>query len=128
MEDSDIHAPAGPHTNIPALKVGSEEVTESQDKAKAFVEALFPKTADAEKETIMPCREEVKWEPISELEIHRSLKAAKGTTAPREDGTPTLVWKHLWTYLRDTVTHLFTKIDRAGVPSRPVETSSNCGA
>ena len=101
--------PRDHYTNIPALKVGSEEVTENQDKAKAFLEAFFPKMADAEEETIMPCREEIKWEPISELEIHRSLKAAKGRTAPGEDGIPTLVWKHLWPYLHDTITHLFTK-------------------
>ena len=51
--------PRDPYTNIPALKMGSEEVTENQDKAKAFLEAFFPKTADAEEETIMPHREEM---------------------------------------------------------------------
>ncbi|KAI9035202.1 reverse transcriptase family protein [Aspergillus affinis] len=78
--------PRDPYTNIPPLQM-----------------------ADAEEETIIPCQEEIEWEPISELEIYRSLKAAKGTTAPGEDGIPTLVWKHLWTYLRGTITHLFTK-------------------
>ena len=101
--------PQDPYTNIPALKAGSEEVTKNQDKAKAFLEAFFPKMADAEEETIMPHQEEIKWEPISELKIHQSLKAAKGTTAPGEDGIPTLVWKHLWPYLQGTITHLFTK-------------------
>ena len=62
--------PRDHYTNIPALKVGLEEVTENQDKAKAFLEAFFPKMADAEEETIIPCREEIKWEPISELKIH----------------------------------------------------------
>ncbi|KAF4228839.1 hypothetical protein CNMCM8980_000121 [Aspergillus fumigatiaffinis] len=52
---------------------------------------------------------EIRWEPITELEIYRSIKAAKGTTAPGEDGIPTLVWKKLWTYLRTTITHIFTK-------------------
>ena len=106
--------PQDPYTNIPTLKVGSEEVTKNQDKAKAFLEAFFPKTADAEEEIIMPHQEEIKWEPISEIKIHQSLKAAKGRTAPGEDGIPTLVWKHLWPYLQGTITHLFTKLIELG--------------
>lgn len=101
--------PRNPYSNNPTLKVGSEDVNDSQDKAKAFLETFFPKAADAEEETIPPCQDEIKWEPISELEIYRSLKAAKGTTAPGEDGISTLLWKHLWTYLRGTITHLFTR-------------------
>jgi hypothetical protein len=40
----------------------------------------------AEENTVAPT-EEIPWEPITELEIYRSLKAAKGTTAPGEDGS-----------------------------------------
>ncbi|OQE11161.1 hypothetical protein PENFLA_c080G07693 [Penicillium flavigenum] len=39
---------------------------------------------------------ELPWQPITELEIQRSLKAAKGTTAPGDDNLPMLVWKQLW--------------------------------
>ena len=46
--------PWDPYINIPTLKMESEEVTENQDKAKAFLEVFFPKKADAEEETIMP--------------------------------------------------------------------------
>jgi hypothetical protein len=98
-----------PYTNIPTLKIGTREVTENNEKAKAFLEAFFPKMAEAEEEEIMTPPQEITWEPITELEIYRSLKAAKGTTAPGEDGIPTLVWKHLWIYLRTNITYLFTK-------------------
>ena len=101
--------PRDPYTNIPTLKIGTREVTENNEKAKAFLEAFFPKMAEAEEEEIMTPPQEITWEPITELEIYRSLKAAKGTTAPGEDGIPTLVWKHLWIYLRTNITYLFTK-------------------
>ncbi len=101
--------PQDTYSNIPALKVGEEEITDNRDKAKAFREAFFPKMADAEEEAIETPTEEIDWKPITELEIYRSLKAAKGTTAPGEDGIPTLVWKHLWTHLHTFITHLFTR-------------------
>jgi hypothetical protein len=51
---------------------------------------------------------ELPWQPITELEIQRSLRAAKGSTAPGEDGLPTLVWKHLWKFLKKIITGIFT--------------------
>jgi hypothetical protein len=48
------------------------------------------------------------WQPITELEIQRSLKAANGSTAPGEDGLPTLVWKQLWRHLKVYITGIFT--------------------
>ncbi|KAI2739170.1 hypothetical protein DTO013F2_9445 [Penicillium roqueforti] len=51
---------------------------------------------------------ELPWQPITELEIQRSLKAAKGSTAPGEDGLPTLVWKQLWVHLKVYITGIFT--------------------
>lgn len=101
--------PRNPHINIPALKTGSEEATENEAKAKVFLETFFPKMADPEEEDAMPTSEEIPWHPITELEIYRSLKAAKGTTAPGEDGITTMVWKYLWPYLRKTITSIFTK-------------------
>jgi hypothetical protein len=51
---------------------------------------------------------ELYWQPITELETQRSLKAAKGTTAPGEDGLPTLVWKYLGEILKNSITGTFT--------------------
>jgi hypothetical protein len=87
--------PQDSYINIPILTIGTREVTENNKKAKAFLEAFFPKMAEAEEEEIMTPLQEITWEPITELEIYRLLKAAKGTTALGEDGIPTLVWKHL---------------------------------
>ncbi|KAJ8147384.1 hypothetical protein LV165_008823 [Aspergillus fumigatus] len=94
---------------IPSLKVGAGEISDNKDKAKAFCEAFFPKKAEPEEEDIAPAPVEIPWEPITKEEIHRSLKAAKGTTAPGEDEIPTLVWKHLWKYLQSAITHIFRK-------------------
>ncbi|KAI3033203.1 hypothetical protein CBS76997_11321 [Aspergillus niger] len=98
------------YTSIPAIKVGTEEVTDNQRKAETFLDSFFPKMAEPEVEVESnPTEEELPWEPITEQEIYRSLRAAKGTTAPGRDGIPTLVWKHLWMYLKETITTVFTK-------------------
>lgn len=101
--------PRESYASIPSLKVGAGEVSDNKDKAKAFCEAFFPKMAEPEEEDIAPAPVEIPWEPITKEEIHRSLKAAKGTTAPGEDDIPTLVWKHLWKYLQSAITHIFRK-------------------
>ena len=77
----------------PALKVGNREVADNKEKAQAFMDSFFPPMALAEDETLKNAPSELSWEPISEVEIYRSLKAAKSPTAPGEDGLPTLVWK-----------------------------------
>ncbi|CEL10491.1 Putative Reverse transcriptase [Aspergillus calidoustus] len=101
--------PRDTYSNVPTLKVGTEEITDNRDKAKAFRETFFPRMADAEDETVPAPAEELEWKPITELEIYRSLKAAKGTTALGEDGIPTLVWKHLWSHLHAHITRLFSR-------------------
>ncbi|THC87044.1 hypothetical protein EYZ11_013511 [Aspergillus tanneri] len=57
--------------------------------------------ADAKEEELAAPAERLPWEPIT--------KVAKGTTDPGEDRIPTLVWKHLWTYLKEIITKIFTK-------------------
>ena len=91
----------------PALQVGTSELTGNEEKAQAFLDSFFP-------EMNMPCDNlptptplELPWQPITELEIQRSLKAAKGTTAPGDDNLPMLVWKQLWVYLKDIITNIF---------------------
>ncbi|THC88360.1 hypothetical protein EYZ11_012191 [Aspergillus tanneri] len=101
--------PRDAYLSVPTLKVDTEEVTDNQEKAEAFLETFFPKMADAEEEELAAPVEELPWEPITGLEVYRSLKVAKGTTAPGEDRIPTLVWKHLWTHLKEIITKIFTK-------------------
>jgi hypothetical protein len=60
--------------------------------------------APTEDETLTNALSELSWESISEVEIYRSLKAAKSSTALGEDGLLTLVWKRLWAYIRNIIT------------------------
>jgi hypothetical protein len=79
------------YANIPPLKVGETEVADNQDKARVLMESFFPKMADPIQETPTTPKEEIPWEPVTESEIERALKAMKGKTAPGEDGLSTLV-------------------------------------
>jgi hypothetical protein len=65
--------------------------------------------ADLEEDDTIPPLEEIPWQPITKQEIYQSLKAAKGTIAPGEDGIITLVWKNLWPYLWMIITTIFAK-------------------
>ncbi|KAJ5642550.1 reverse transcriptase [Penicillium lividum] len=80
----------------PALKVGSQELTQNEEKAGAFLKAFFPAMNTPDPSLPASPQPELPWHPITELEIERSLKTAKGTTAPGEDNLPMLVWKKLW--------------------------------
>ncbi|KAJ5513135.1 hypothetical protein N7463_002687 [Penicillium fimorum] len=93
---------------IPALKVGDRELVDNAEKAQAFMGSFFPSMAPAQEEAPPHAPTEIRWHPISEVEVYRSLKAAKGTTAPGEDGLPTLIWKRLWKYLGNIITRIFT--------------------
>jgi hypothetical protein len=77
--------------SIPTLKVGIKEVTDNQEKVEIFLEAFFPRKTNSEEKKLGSPAEELLWEPITEQEIYRSLKVAKGTTAPGRDSIPTLV-------------------------------------
>ncbi|KAI2734534.1 hypothetical protein DTO013E5_9920 [Penicillium roqueforti] len=93
---------------IPALHVATNELTENKEKAQAFLDAFFPKMDEPDEDSLIRAPLELPWQPITELEIQRSLKSAKGSTAPGEDGVPTLVWKQLWGYLKHYITGIFT--------------------
>jgi ribonuclease HI len=92
---------------IPALKIGEREVTDNQEKAKAFMDSFFPIMAPAQEETLAQPLAELPWQSISEIEVYRSLKSAKGSTAPGEDGLPMSIWKHLWRHLGNLITRIF---------------------
>ena len=103
----------------PTLRVGDRELADNEDKAQAFMDSFFPPMAPAEDETLTNAPSELPWQPITELEVFRSLKSAKSSTAPGEDGLPTLVWKRLWTYIGNTITQIFTaSIDLSYHPRR----------
>ena len=51
---------------------------------------------------------ELPWHPITELKIERSLKIAKGTTAPGEDNLLMLIWKKIWGHLKSFIVSILT--------------------
>ncbi|KXG45142.1 reverse transcriptase [Penicillium griseofulvum] len=91
----------------PALQVGSEELTQNEDKAKTLLEAFFPAMNIPDPSPPALPQADLPSQPITELEIEGSLKAAKGATAPGEDNLPMLVWKKLWVYLKSFITGIF---------------------
>ncbi|KAF7136975.1 hypothetical protein CNMCM5793_006679 [Aspergillus hiratsukae] len=94
--------------SIPALQVGSNELVDNEDKARAFLHTFFPKMDEPHEDPPTQAPLELPWPPITELEIERALRASKSSTAPGEDGLPTLVWKYLWKFLKQFVTGIFT--------------------
>lgn len=104
---------------IPTLNTGGREVTDNREKAQAFMDSFFPAMASPEEEPLTCVPTEIPWQPISTLEIYRSLKAARGSTAPGEDGLPILIWKRLWKHLGDIITKIFaSSIDLGYHPKR----------
>lgn len=95
------------YANIPALKSGDREVTDNEDKARVLMESFFPPNEPPPPEFIVPPKE-IPWEPITEMEITNTLRRAKKRTAPGADGLPMLVWQHLWPYLSESITRIFT--------------------
>ncbi|KAI2812362.1 hypothetical protein CBS115989_10532 [Aspergillus niger] len=94
-------------SSVPALKVDNRSVTGNQEKAEAFMNTFFPMMAPAQEETPTRIPAELPWQPITELEVYRSLQAAKSSTAPGEDGLPMLIWKRLWRHLGNLITRIF---------------------
>jgi ribonuclease HI len=101
------------------LQVDSNILVENEDKARAFLDTFFPEMDQPHEDPPVETPLELPWPPITELEVHRCLKAAKSSTAPGEDGLPTLVWKHLWKYLGKLITRIFTaSVDLGHHPKR----------
>jgi hypothetical protein len=104
---------------VPPLQVDSNILVENEDKARVFLGTFFPKMDQPHEDLPVEVPLELPWPPLTELEVHRSLKAAKSSTAPGEDGLPTLVWKHLWKFLGELITIIFTaSIDLGHHPKR----------
>lgn len=90
------------------MHVGANKLTENKEKAQAFLETFFPKMDEPHEGQLTQTPLELPWQPITELEIQRSLRATKSSTAPGEDGLLMLMWKHLWKPLKEFITRIFT--------------------
>jgi hypothetical protein len=87
--------------------MGSEELTQNDNKARAFLDTFFPVMNTPNPSGPSSPQTELPWHPITELETERSLKTVKGTTAPGEDSLPMLVWKKLWVHLKAWIIGIF---------------------
>lgn len=76
---------------IPTLQDSTNEFIENEEKAQAFLNTFFPEMDDPHEDLPTQTPLELPWQPITEREIHRSLRAIKGFTAPGEDDLPSLV-------------------------------------
>ena len=61
--------------------------------------SFFPEMGKPHESTTAPALRNSRRSLIIEVDIEQSLKAAKLSTAPREDGLPTLLWEHLRKFL-----------------------------
>lgn len=93
---------------IPTLQVGDNKLTGNEEKARTLLDSFFPEMDKPHENPPHQAPLELPWQPITKLEIQRSLKAAKSSTAPGEDGLPTLVWKHLRNRLGPLITSIFS--------------------
>ena len=99
--------PRDHYANVPPLSIGDTEVHDNADKARIFLESFFPRMDEPEDEPEGASKEELGWQPLTEVEIERALKAANGKKAPGVDGLPMLVWKHLWAYISRIIYKIF---------------------
>ncbi|EED14554.1 reverse transcriptase, putative [Talaromyces stipitatus ATCC 10500] len=95
-------------------------VTKNKAKAKVFLEAFFPEMAEPEDKDIAIPSEKIPWHLITELEIHWSLKAAKGTTALGEDRIITLFGGQPGRNTEQALLVLANAIDRAWLQSKVI--------
>jgi hypothetical protein len=73
-----------------------EQTHREQEQSKGTDRKLFPQNSGTGPANTDLAQGRDPLEPITEIRIERALKAAKGRTAPGEDGLPTLVWKKTW--------------------------------
>jgi hypothetical protein len=102
----------GDETNgdkVPPLK--RADGTTTQDKVEQVEELLSvflpPLPADIEDEGPRPRRREVAMPNLTMEEVEEKVMEAKAWKAPGQDGLPAIVWKELWSVVKEQVLHLF---------------------
>ncbi|KAF4232330.1 hypothetical protein CNMCM8980_004911 [Aspergillus fumigatiaffinis] len=85
--------PRDSYAGTPPLQVGDEEIEKNE--------------------------EEISWAPVTKREVLKAVKRTKENKAPGEGVPPILVWKHLWSYLGETIARLFTaSLEKGYYPKR----------
>jgi hypothetical protein len=94
MKDSNVYETTrllGLRSPPQGWRRGDVELVNNSEKAQAFMGSFFPSMAPVQEGVPAHAPTEIRWHPITEIEIYRSLRAVKGTTALAEDGLPTLI-------------------------------------
>jgi ribonuclease HI len=106
--------------SIPALETPGGLCTDDSGISKELISQFFSQTAQVEEhnvQTRIPAP--LRWEEISNEEIHAAVIRAAPYKAPGPDGLPAIVWKMLWPEVGDHVTALFRASIQTGHFPRP---------
>ncbi|GKU07166.1 unnamed protein product [Fusarium langsethiae] len=116
----------GDETNgdkVPPLK--RADGTTTQDKVEQAEELLSvsfpPLSADIEDEGPRPRRREVAMPNLTIQEVEEKVIEAKAWKAPGQDELPAMVWKQLWSVVKERVLHLFrTSLSEGRLPQNQI--------
>ncbi|KAF5719708.1 reverse transcriptase [Fusarium mundagurra] len=108
-------------TNI--WQVAKADGTTTQDKVEQAEELLSvffpPLPADIEDEGPRPRRREVATPNLTMKEVEEKVMEAKAWKPPGQDGLPAVVWKQLWSVVKERVLHLFrTSLSEGRLPDQ----------
>ena len=106
---------------VPSLRKQDGSTTDGRgEQAAELLKTFFPPLpAVIENEGQRPHRRELPMHDLSMQEIEDKVMTASPWKAPGEDGLPSMVWRQLWSVVKDRVLHLFRTSLRDGqVPSQ----------
>ncbi|KAF6515846.1 hypothetical protein HZS61_004587 [Fusarium oxysporum f. sp. conglutinans] len=114
----------GDETNgdkVPPLKRADGTTTQDKvEQAEELLSVFFPPLpADIEGEGPRPRRREVAMPNLTMEEVEEKVMEAKAWKAPGQDGLPAMVWKQLWSVVKERVLHLFhTSLSQGRLPDQ----------
>lgn len=94
---------------MPPLKRADGTTTQDKfEQAEELLRTFFlPLPADIEDEGPRPRRREVAMPNLTMEEVEEKVMEAKAWKAPGQDGLPAMVWKQLWSVVKERVLRLF---------------------
>jgi hypothetical protein len=106
---------------VPPLKRADGTTTHDKvEQAEELLSVFFPPLAAViEDEGPRPRRREVAMPTLTMEEVEEKVMEAKAWKAPGQDGLPAMVWKQLWSVVKERVLHLFhTSLSEGRLPDQ----------
>lgn len=106
---------------VPPLKRADGTTTQDKlEQAEELLRTFFPPLpADIEDEGPRPRRREVAMPNLTMEEVEEKVMEAKAWKAPGQDGLPAMVWKQLWSVVKERVLRLFrTSLSEGRLPDQ----------